>query len=64
MILIAIGANLPSRAGSPRATCAAALDALQAEGVRIEARSRWYESAPEPPFTVTAESSRFQDSCQ
>ena len=49
MILIALGANLPSRAGSPRETCEAALAALEAAGVRIEARSRWYASPPDPP---------------
>lgn len=47
--LIAIGANLPSRAGSARATCEAAVDALAQAGLRIVARSRWFESPPDPP---------------
>jgi 2-amino-4-hydroxy-6-hydroxymethyldihydropteridine diphosphokinase len=48
-ILIAIGANLPSREfGQPRATCEAALRELSRRGVRIVRRSRWYESAPIP----------------
>ncbi|MGH7067026.1 MAG: 2-amino-4-hydroxy-6-hydroxymethyldihydropteridine diphosphokinase [Acetobacteraceae bacterium] len=50
-ILIAIGANLPSRGGSaPLATCqatAAALDTLL--GMRLIALSRWWLSAPMPP---------------
>ena len=49
MILIALGANLPSHVGSPRETCEAALAALEAAGVRVEARSRWYASPPDPP---------------
>ena len=50
MILIGIGANLPSnRFGGPRDTCAAALAALNAlTGVRVVAKSRWFESAPVP----------------
>lgn len=49
-ILIGIGANLPSdRFGSPREACEAALKALGAvKGVRVMARSRWFESAPVP----------------
>ena len=59
MILIGLGANLPSpRFGSPRATCEAALIGLEAVGVRIVARSRWYLSAPVPssdqPWFVNA----------
>ncbi|MGH7087725.1 MAG: 2-amino-4-hydroxy-6-hydroxymethyldihydropteridine diphosphokinase [Stellaceae bacterium] len=49
MILIGLGANLPSPAGEPKATLAAALDALDEEGVRILAHSRLYRSAPVPP---------------
>ena len=50
MIFIAIGANLPSASfGPPRAGCEAALRALEAAGLRIVARSRWYRSAPVPP---------------
>jgi 2-amino-4-hydroxy-6-hydroxymethyldihydropteridine diphosphokinase len=50
MILIGLGANLPSpRHGPPAATLAAALDALAADGrVRVVGRSRWYETAPVP----------------
>ena len=49
MILIAIGANLPSpRYGEPRATCGAALTALAEAELSIAQRSRWYKSAPVP----------------
>jgi 2-amino-4-hydroxy-6-hydroxymethyldihydropteridine diphosphokinase len=48
MILIAIGANLPGPAGPPRAQGEAALARLEAAGVTIVRRSRWYESAPVP----------------
>ena len=49
MILIGLGANLPSpRFGPPLATCRAALQALDAEGLRVVARSRWYRGAPVP----------------
>lgn len=59
MILIALGANLPSaRYGPPRATLAAALDMLEREGIAVTARSGWYESAPVPasdqPWFVNA----------
>jgi len=47
-IFIGLGANLPSRFGPPEATLAAALDRLEALGVRVLARSRWYETAPVP----------------
>lgn len=48
-VFIAIGSNLATRHGPPRATCEAALTALTGEGVILRRRSRWYESAPEPP---------------
>lgn len=48
MIFIGVGANLPSAYGSPRETCERAVQALAAAGLRIAARSRWYESAPVP----------------
>ena len=48
MILIGIGANLPSAAGSPRATCEAALTHLERLGLVVTARSPWYETAPVP----------------
>lgn len=49
MILIGLGANLPSPAGGPIATCRAALEVLSAEGVALHAVSPWYRSAPQPP---------------
>ena len=50
MILIGLGANLPSpRHGNPVDTCTAALGALERAGVRVRRRSRWYRSAPVPP---------------
>lgn len=58
MILIGVGANLPSAAGSPRQTCEAALLHLGRLGVVIAARSPWYETAPVPvsdqPWFVNA----------
>ncbi|MGO8918983.1 MAG: 2-amino-4-hydroxy-6-hydroxymethyldihydropteridine diphosphokinase, partial [Stellaceae bacterium] len=43
-----LGANLPSVAGAPPATLAAALEALTAAGAAVERRSPWYRSAPLP----------------
>lgn len=49
MILLGIGANIPStRFGSPRQTCEGALEAVAAAGVRVIDRSSWYRSAPVP----------------
>jgi 2-amino-4-hydroxy-6-hydroxymethyldihydropteridine diphosphokinase len=49
MILLGLGANLPSAThGQPEATLAAALVALAAEGVTVERLSPWYRSAPVP----------------
>ena len=48
MILIGLGGNLPSAVGAPDATVAAAIDALIGAGLRVEARSRNYRSAPVP----------------
>ncbi len=48
MILIGVGANLPSEAGSPLETCEAALRHLGRLGIVIAARSPWYETAPVP----------------
>lgn len=49
MILVGIGANLPSpRFGSPQATCEAALGCMAAAGIRVVARSRWYRTTPVP----------------
>jgi 2-amino-4-hydroxy-6-hydroxymethyldihydropteridine diphosphokinase len=50
MILVALGANLPTaRHGSPRENCEAALAAFTEAGIRVLKRSRWYRSAPVPP---------------
>ncbi len=50
MILIALGANVPSpRFGPPAKTLAAALAALEETGVTVVACSRFYKSAPLPP---------------
>lgn len=59
MILVGLGGNLASpRFGPPRATLAAALDRLTAEGIAVVARSRFYTSAPVPvsdqPWYVNA----------
>jgi len=58
MILIGLGANLPSRAGPPAATLEAALAALERRGIRILRRSGLWESAPVPasdqPWFVNA----------
>lgn len=48
MILVALGANLPSRFGPPQATLEAALARLEGAGVRVLARSPWYLTAPVP----------------
>lgn len=52
MILIALGANLPGADGTaPRATCEAAARALDdIPGLRCQALSRWWSTAPEPPL--------------
>lgn len=58
MIFIGLGANLPSRAGAPRDTLAAALADLERAGVRVLGRSAWVETAPVPvsdqPWFVNA----------
>jgi 2-amino-4-hydroxy-6-hydroxymethyldihydropteridine diphosphokinase len=48
MILLGMGANLPSAAGPPQATLEAAPAELEKSGVQIVRRSRWYRSAPVP----------------
>jgi 2-amino-4-hydroxy-6-hydroxymethyldihydropteridine diphosphokinase len=48
MILLGLGANLPSIAGPPQATLEASLAALAAADVIVRRRSRWYRSAPVP----------------
>jgi 2-amino-4-hydroxy-6-hydroxymethyldihydropteridine diphosphokinase len=59
VILVALGANLPHPVhGPPRATLEAALAALERHGLRVLARSRFYETAPVPasdqPWFVNA----------
>jgi len=48
MIAIALGANLPSRAGPPRATLRAALQALAQNGVRVARLSPLYRTPAWP----------------
>ena len=49
MILIALGANVPSpRFGPPAKTLQAALACLEKEGVKVVACSRFYQTAPVP----------------
>ena len=49
MILIGLGANLPTgEYGPPRAALGVALDALNRSGNKLLRRSPWYESAPVP----------------
>ena len=60
-ILIALGANMPSRAGPPAQTLRAALAALNASGVDVLKVSSFVETAAwpdpaEPPFTNAAAS--------
>jgi 2-amino-4-hydroxy-6-hydroxymethyldihydropteridine diphosphokinase len=47
-VYIALGANIPGPSGPPRATLEAALKRLEAAGVRILRRSRWYRSPAWP----------------
>jgi 2-amino-4-hydroxy-6-hydroxymethyldihydropteridine diphosphokinase len=58
VILLGVGANIPSAFGPPRATCGAALAALDRAGVKIAACSSWWHSAPVPasdqPWFVNA----------
>jgi 2-amino-4-hydroxy-6-hydroxymethyldihydropteridine diphosphokinase len=50
MILLGLGGNLPSaQFGAPRATLEAALAALEARGLRVAARSRWWRTPAWPP---------------
>ena len=49
MILVALGANLTNPIyGSPVETLTTALAEMTVQGIEIEARSRWYETAPVP----------------
>jgi len=59
VILIGIGGNLASaQFGPPLDTLAAAMVALEAEGIQIAARSAWYQTEPIPrseqPWFVNA----------
>ena len=58
MILIALGANLPSPAGPPAATLRAALARLEQQGVKIQSVSSFYETPawpdPEQPVYINA----------
>jgi 2-amino-4-hydroxy-6-hydroxymethyldihydropteridine diphosphokinase len=63
MILIALGANLPSVAGSPEETLRAALASLAARGITVERHSGFYlsEAWPDPadpPFVNAVASVR------
>lgn len=50
MILIGLGANLPSKDhGAPRNTLEAALRDMAARDIHVTDRSRWYRCAPVPP---------------
>jgi 2-amino-4-hydroxy-6-hydroxymethyldihydropteridine diphosphokinase len=49
IILVGLGANLPSPAyGAPKTTLTAVLERFDAVGLHVAARSRWYESEPVP----------------
>ena len=48
MILIGVGSNLESAAGTPHQTCLAALEQLALYGITVSRCSPWYESAPVP----------------
>ena len=49
MILIGLGANLPTKQfGPPRAALGAALQAIENSGMRIKQRASWYQTAPVP----------------
>lgn len=58
MILIGLGANLPSRFGPPEATLAAALERIGREDAAVVARSRFWRTRPVPddgaPWYVNA----------
>ena len=63
MILIALGANLPSPAGGPKETIRAALASLAARGIPVERQSRFYTSEAwpnrsDPPFVNAVASVR------
>lgn len=49
MIIIALGANLPSRYGSPHQTLLAAIDSIKDHDIDVIAVSNIYATAPLPP---------------
>jgi 2-amino-4-hydroxy-6-hydroxymethyldihydropteridine diphosphokinase len=50
IVFVGVGGNLASpRFGPPVATCSAALDRLEALGIAVARKSRWYRSFPVPP---------------
>lgn len=49
MYLIALGANLPSPAGTPSETLEAAFGMMPAHGIEVAARSRWFRTPAFPP---------------
>jgi len=49
LILVGLGANLPSAAGQPGETLTAAIDLIATEGVRITQVSSFYETTALPP---------------
>ena len=66
LILIGVGGNLASpRFGAPPDTLAAALVALETEGVQVATRSAWYRTEPVPrseqPWFVNATASLTTD---
>ena len=48
MVLIGLGANVPSKIGPPVQTLTAALGIMDNAGIRCTQQSNWYESAPVP----------------
>lgn len=58
MILIGLGSNLPSHAGSSAETISAALKALEENGIHVVSQSRYWKTAPVPvssqPWFVNA----------
>jgi 2-amino-4-hydroxy-6-hydroxymethyldihydropteridine diphosphokinase len=63
MILIALGANLPSASGTPEHTLDAALASLRARGITVERQSGFYRSEAwpdpsDPPYVNAVASVR------
>ena len=49
IILVALGSNLPTEHGAPRATLEAALREMETRGIRVVAVSRFYRTPPISP---------------